>query len=188
MSVSLFARATRFPASNAAHVPRNPAAPTMAATTMSTSSAEASRSIASGPNSNSVFGENASRSTVFCRSASATTAQRGSNRRLCDPNSSQLWLAEMPASCRLPDNDSKTSRQLVPMEPVDPRTAICFIHVRHGVKMVATVGSTLFLPQRNRRKRHNRSNLQRRSPFWSNSMTEGAYCSHFAYSAEPRSF
>ncbi len=77
--VSLFARATVLPASTAAQVPRRPALPTIAATTVSISGRLAIVSRASGPMTSSHASGSDDQSCWAAARASAATTQRGRN-------------------------------------------------------------------------------------------------------------
>jgi hypothetical protein len=137
-NVSLLAMATRLPASTAAQVLRNPAAPTMAATTISTSGSAAIRSIESAPKSSSVLGEKSLVETVSRRDSSPKTAQRGSNRRLCSASNSTgdtdhaelIPMSRYHIESACPDGTGRTQDR----DPLHPR---CFLPKR--VRVVAHI-------------------------------------------------
>ena len=62
------------------------------------------------------------------------TAQRGRWRSACFARSSHFRLAAIATHCRRSRCASTTSRQLVPIEPVEPKTAICFMPERFAQK------------------------------------------------------
>ena len=126
---SLLASSRRLPARAAARVGSRPAAPTMAAMTISTSGRAATWARASGPASTS--GAPAmSASRPRRRSAaptSARTARAGRWRRHCSARRSASWLAVRATTRYSSGWRPTTSRVLMPMEPVAPRTQIPFI-------------------------------------------------------------
>ena len=116
-SVSLFASATRFPFSSAASVASRPAAPTIALSTMSTSSRVAAATSASVP---------------LCHASSASAldstipTNEGENLRACSLRRALLLLAVSAATRKRLRCLSSTRSAVVPMEPVEPRTATPF--------------------------------------------------------------
>ena len=124
--VSLLASAISLPASMAAMVGRIPIMPTTAVTTISASSAAAASISPSIPEV-IVTG----RSETFSFSSLAfsslhTQATLGLNSRICCSRSSILLPAARETTL-ISELARTTSRVCVPMEPVEPRTAICFI-------------------------------------------------------------
>jgi hypothetical protein len=107
-----------------------PAAPTMPETTVSTSGMAATASIASVPVSKVVFAGNLALAALPGRSVVTENGELGGkDLRLFRQDTSRLrWAVNANTANRWP-SERTTSRQLVPMEPVEPNTAICFIRV-----------------------------------------------------------
>ena len=96
-SASLLASSTRLPAPAAASVGRRPAAPTIAATTVSTSGSRAMSASASSPADTRVSSQPPALSSVSRRSApsaSRTTARAGRWARHCSASASTLVFAD----------------------------------------------------------------------------------------------
>ena len=129
-SASLFARSSRLPASAAARHGARPAAPTIAAMTISTDSCDAIISRASLDHKtveSSPFILIFSARMRPCGSLAMTT-YRGLNCATCASMSS-TWVDALSANTSYRSGClATTSRVLVPMEPVDPRTVTrCFM-------------------------------------------------------------
>jgi hypothetical protein len=125
-SVSLFASAISFPALIASIVGRIPIIPTIAVTTICESFQDAAASNPSIPDKIST-----SRSAVFIFSSAAfssfhTAAIDGLNSRICFSRSSMLFPAAS-AVIFISLFVLTISSVWVPIEPVDPKTAILFI-------------------------------------------------------------
>ena len=127
--VSLLARAMALPARMALTVGRKPAKPTMAVSTMSISAFATTWQRASLPQ-NTLMGRwaKASRTKSYWPSSAITTVS-GLNCRACCTSSLALlpavrvWAAKWSGCCEI------TSRACVPIDPVEPSMAICFIRL-----------------------------------------------------------
>src|SRR6185369_14162687 len=128
--VSLFARAISFPAFIAAAVGTNPAAPTMAATTMSVSVRVAAATRPSTPDIISVPEPDGSMDFSLPASSSfRTTASLGENLAICFANRSRFAPAVRASTVNLSGWAATMSRVLVPVEPVEPSMVSLFIGV-----------------------------------------------------------
>src|SRR6185312_15915321 len=125
-SVSLLARATVLPASTAAQVACSPAAPTTADTTTSTSASAANRTAPASPERSCVSRGNFDRSAAANAAASVMTAIGGRNSRHCFASASHLEFAARPTIFNRSGRCLATSSVLVPIDPVEPSTAIRF--------------------------------------------------------------
>jgi len=124
-SASLLASSKRLPARAAAMHGGRPAAPTMAAITLSTSSAAASSHKACAPACTSVAepcSRNARRNSA-ARSGLGSTATRGRQRRHCCTSTSTRCMALRPTTSKRSGWRATTSSVLVPTEPVEPNIA-----------------------------------------------------------------
>ena len=124
-SASLLASSTRLPARAAASVGISPAAPTMAAITMSTLSPATSAASASVPLSTRVAEpvlRSAARASSAARGSTSTT-QSGLNSIACCTTACQLPWAHSTAARKRSGCRAMTARVLLPMLPVEPRMA-----------------------------------------------------------------
>lgn len=137
-SDSLFANATRFPESTAAHVAGSPAAPTIAQTTVVISGARIRPSKLSKPRCHAVLLCPLSAADGAGTSAEEQpkTAHAGRNSDTCRHSRSTLRCAAIPTIRRRSECCRTTSRQLVPIDPVEPRTAM--VENRDKVKCFRT--------------------------------------------------
>ena len=123
-SVSLFARANILPASRAARVGFSPLKPTMAPTTMSTSSAAAREHRLSMPANTLLPLSFSPSATMPYLSGLQTTTLFTSNSLAWEIRSSALLLAEISSTSKRSLCWRTMSRVWVPMEPVEPSIAI----------------------------------------------------------------
>ncbi len=124
-SASLFASSTRLPARTAANVGMRPAAPTIAAITVSTPGSATAAASASTPASTRVarpLARNASRAFAAAAGSARITAS-GRNRRACSTMVSQLRQAPRAATRKRSGCRATTSSVLRPMLPVEPKIA-----------------------------------------------------------------
>ena len=134
ISVSLLARARSLPARIAARVGSRPAQPTMPVTTSSALDQAATSQIPSRPPSN--WGSRGGRwlgSRAASRSCSspsrlgsARATASGAWRWICSTSSARLLPALRATTRKRSGNSATMSRVWVPMEPVEPSTAMAF--------------------------------------------------------------
>jgi hypothetical protein len=124
-SDSLLANNNRLPARAAASVERNPAAPTMAAMTASTSGNCAISSSAAGPASTRVAAPRArnSCSSLAAAEGSATATCAGRKRKACSASRPTLRCAPSAATWKRSGWRAITSSVCSPTEPVEPSMA-----------------------------------------------------------------
>mmetsp|Transcript_1093 Transcript_1093/g.3085 ORF Transcript_1093/g.3085 Transcript_1093/m.3085 type:complete len:224 (-) Transcript_1093:89-760(-) len=129
MSVSLLARAMVRPSLMASIVGSRPAQPTTPVTTVSAPSATATAVWPSGPVTISGAGTPNSERRLLSSpsfSAAARPTTDGLNSAICCARSSTLEPAEMETTWKWSGYSRQMSRVCVPMEPVDPSSAMCF--------------------------------------------------------------
>ena len=124
-SASLFASSTLLPALAAAKAGTKPAAPTMAAITVSQFDCVTAVTIASGPYSTSVAIFLSLRIALrrAAPSASATTAMAGLNSRHCSAKRSTCLPAVSATTLKRSGCERITSKVFTPIDPVEPRIA-----------------------------------------------------------------
>ncbi len=126
--VSLFASATCLPLVMAFKVGTRPAAPTIADTTMSASSAVA---MVSGPSRPWIISGFCFPGSIFLKSRAraslSTETWRGLNSRICFLRRSRFVPAARAQTEKRSGKRRITSRVLTPIEPVEPRSDMCFI-------------------------------------------------------------
>ena len=126
---SLLASNTLLPAFAAAKVGTKPAAPTMAAITVSQPESVTAVTNASGPYKTCVriffSSSNAVKRAAPC--ASPITARAGENSIHCFANSSTCLLAVKANTLKRSGCARMTSKVLTPIDPVDPRIEMCLI-------------------------------------------------------------
>ena len=124
-SASLFASRMRLPARAAASVGESPAAPTIAASTVSTSPSEAAAARPSGPASTRVGKRSPARSTASARAASTSSSAAivGRKRRHSAASFAALRCAASAATAKRSGWRAMTSSAESPIEPVAPSSA-----------------------------------------------------------------
>ncbi len=124
-SVSLLAKAMSLPARMAATVGARPLYPTVAVTTVSMSSRDMASSMARLPAAVAMpSGASASCSSEY-RDSSAMMARAGRTSRACSMSTSTRCPAANTLTVRSPSEARTTSNVCVPIDPVEPSTAMC---------------------------------------------------------------
>ena len=164
---SLFASSTRLPVRAAASVDSSPAAPTMAASTVSQSSPDAASTNAAAPEVTRVRNPAISMRSrrVASSVVSAITASSGSKRRHSSASSFTCVLAVSTLARKRCGWRAITSSAALPIEPVAPITAIC----RNGISsatltITGRAGSCRSRIPASRRKSHRDGRTHHRGP------------------------
>ena len=155
-SASLFAKSTLLPACAAANAGSRPAAPTIAAITVSQPDSVTAVTKACGPYRTCVWIFFSSNRVLkrAAAAASVTTAMAGLNSTHCSANRSTCFPAVRATTLKRSGCARITSSVFTPIDPVDPKMATCLIGIRPSLPAVPQWASLESMHPRGLIRRH----------------------------------